>query len=63
MIDETQIAQLLNQAFETTHLPYPERQSGKVRDAYPLPDCRRLLITTDRLSAFDRNVVIGRAHV
>lgn len=58
MIDETQIAQLLNQAFESTSLPYAERQSGKVRDAYPLPDCRRLLVTTDRLSAFDRNIAV-----
>lgn len=58
MIEETQIAQLLHQAFETTHLPYPERQSGKVRDAYPLSDARRLLVTTDRLSAFDRNVAV-----
>ncbi len=29
---------------------------GKVRDAWPLPGNRRLLITTDRLSAFDRVV-------
>jgi len=33
------------------------RTSGKVRESWPLPDGRRLLVTTDRLSAFDR--VIG----
>ena len=27
---------------------------GKVREWYPLPDGQRLIITTDRLSAFDR---------
>src|ERR1700745_3263754 len=29
---------------------------GKVRDNYDLPDGRRLIIATDRLSAFDRNI-------
>ncbi|MCA9781934.1 MAG: phosphoribosylaminoimidazolesuccinocarboxamide synthase, partial [Candidatus Eremiobacteraeota bacterium] len=29
-------------------------QRGKVRDAYLVGDSRRLLITTDRISAFDR---------
>ena len=33
------------------------RTSGKVREAWPLPGGRRLLVTTDRLSAFDR--IIG----
>jgi phosphoribosylaminoimidazole-succinocarboxamide synthase len=33
-------------------LPGPQR--GKVRDSYDLPDGRRILIATDRLSAFDR---------
>jgi phosphoribosylaminoimidazole-succinocarboxamide synthase len=35
----------------------PEHTSGKVREAWKLPDERRLLVTTDRLSALDR--VIG----
>lgn len=38
-------------------LPLEGRVSGKVREAWPLPDGRRLLVTTDRLSAFDR--IIG----
>lgn len=32
----------------------PNFQRGKVRDAYHLPDGRRLLIATDRQSAFDK---------
>ncbi len=38
-------------------LPLDGQTSGKVRETWPLPDRRRLLVTTDRLSAFDR--VIG----
>jgi phosphoribosylaminoimidazole-succinocarboxamide synthase len=32
----------------------PHHYSGKVRDNYDLPDGRRVIIATDRLSAFDR---------
>ena len=32
----------------------PNHYSGKVRDNYDLPDGRRVIIATDRLSAFDR---------
>jgi phosphoribosylaminoimidazole-succinocarboxamide synthase len=35
-------------------LPLPNHSSGKVRENYDLPDGRRVLIATDRLSAFDR---------
>ncbi len=38
-------------------LDLPGHVSGKVREAWELPDGRRLLVTSDRLSAFDR--VIG----
>jgi phosphoribosylaminoimidazole-succinocarboxamide synthase len=48
------IRSLLPTAFSGAALPLPGRQSGKVRDGYPLPGGRRLLVTTDRLSAFDR---------
>ena len=34
----------------------PNHYRGKVRDNYDLPDGRRILITTDRLSAFDINL-------
>lgn len=45
---------LLPQAFGAADLPLPGRQSGKVREGYALADHQRLLVTTDRLSAFDR---------
>src|SRR5438270_4429634 len=32
----------------------PNHYRGKVRDNYDLPDRRRIIIATDRLSAFDR---------
>ena len=32
----------------------PNFQRGKVRDSYDLPDGRRIMIATDRQSAFDR---------
>ena len=34
----------------------PGHYSGKVRDNYDLPDGRRVIIATDRLSAFDRMI-------
>ena len=34
----------------------PNHYRGKVRDNYDLPDGRRIIIATDRLSAFDRNI-------
>lgn len=40
--------------FERSNLPLPDRREGKVRDSYALPDRKRLFVTTDRLSAFDR---------
>ena len=41
-------------ALRATHLPLPERGEGKVREWYTLSGGRRLIVTTDRLSAFDR---------
>ena len=35
-------------------LPLPDARVGKVRVSYSLPGSRRLFVTTDRLSAFDR---------
>lgn len=56
MLTAEQLQPLLANALGETHLPLPGKQSGKVRDWYPLPGAekRRLLVTTDRLSAFDR---------
>lgn len=41
-------------AFEACDLRLEEKRSGKVRDWYSLGDGTRLIVTTDRLSAFDR---------
>ncbi len=43
-------------AFTDIELPLDDRRVGKVRVSYALADRRRLFITTDRLSAFDRIV-------
>lgn len=42
-------------------LPLPDRRDGKVRVSYALDDERRVFVTTDRLSAFDR-IVAGVAY-
>jgi phosphoribosylaminoimidazole-succinocarboxamide synthase len=54
MILHDELVRLLPQALDETALSLPGRTSGKVRDWYDLPDGDRLIITTDRLSAFDR---------
>lgn len=54
MISKDQLIQLLPNALKETNLPLPNKTSGKVRDWYDLPDGKRLIVTTDRLSAFDR---------
>ncbi len=40
--------------FTDVDLPLPDRRDGKVRVSYALDGDRRLFVTTDRLSAFDR---------
>ncbi len=54
MISQNKLVELIPQALDKTNLPLKGKQSGKVRDWYDLPDGKRLLVTTDRLSAFDR---------
>jgi len=54
VIPPEKLSELLPLAFGESNLPLPGKQSGKVRDWYPLAEGRRLLITSDRLSAFDR---------
>ena len=54
MINHRLLNDLLSSSFEQSSLPLPGRQAGKVRDFYPLAGGRMLLVTTDRLSAFDR---------
>ncbi len=58
MIDTTTLQQLLPKGFERSTLSIPMASSGKVRDWYDLPDNRRLIVTTDRLSAFDRVLAV-----
>lgn len=49
---------MVDEKLRELELPLDFGGSGKVREWYRLPRGRRLLVTTDRLSAFDR--VIGR---
>src|SRR5271165_3587667 len=49
-------AHLGNVLFDATIPALPNHYRGKVRDNYDLPDGRRIIIATDRLSAFDRIV-------
>ncbi len=47
----------LDPTLESIDFDLVGKTSGKVREAWPLPNKRRLLVTTDRLSAFDH--IIG----
>ncbi len=55
MIDRSMVIQHIPHALEGVEIEWPlEHGRGKVRDMFSLPDDRWLLVTTDRLSAFDR---------
>lgn len=55
MIDPQTVGPYLAQALGDIDLPgLPNHSTGKVRDSYDLPDGRRLIVASDRLSAFDR---------
>jgi phosphoribosylaminoimidazole-succinocarboxamide synthase len=54
MISQNELLHLIPLALNEVNLPLKGKQSGKVRDWYDLPDGKRLIVTTDRLSAFDR---------
>ena len=54
MISKDELTKLLPSALSETNLPLPNKQTGKVREWYDLSSGKRLIITTDRLSAFDR---------
>ncbi|MGD0807375.1 MAG: phosphoribosylaminoimidazolesuccinocarboxamide synthase [Anaerolineales bacterium] len=54
MLSSQQIGAVIPLALDKTHLPLPDRHEGKVRDWYSLDGARKLFVTTDRLSAFDR---------
>lgn len=53
MISKDELIKLLPHALSGTNLPLPEKTTGKVRDWYDLSAGERLIVTTDRLSAFD----------
>ncbi len=51
---DASIQQLVDNCLTDAHFPeLPNFYRGKVRDAYDLPDGRRIMIATDRQSAFD----------
>ncbi len=54
MISHERLIELLPDAFGESDLPLDGKANGKVREWYSLPEGRRLIVTTDRLSAFDR---------
>lgn len=54
MVTKEQIQNCLPLAYQGSDLALPGKRSGKVRDGYSLGNNRLLLVTTDRLSAFDR---------
>src|SRR5277367_4946958 len=55
MVDKSALAPYLEHILWDASVPgLPGHYRGKVRDNYDLPDGRRILIATDRLSAFDR---------
>jgi phosphoribosylaminoimidazole-succinocarboxamide synthase len=59
MLTSDRLRALLPLALTETHLSLPGRAAGKVREWYSLADGQRLIVTTDRLSAFDR--ILGAA--
>jgi phosphoribosylaminoimidazole-succinocarboxamide synthase len=57
MVDQAALAAHLGNVLTDATIPeLPNHYRGKVRDNYDLPDGRRIIIATDRLSAFDRNL-------
>jgi phosphoribosylaminoimidazole-succinocarboxamide synthase len=55
MMDATILKAHAHQVLRDATIPeLPRHYRGKVRDNYDLPDGRRILIASDRLSAFDR---------
>ena len=55
MVDLTSLRTHAHQTLRDATIPeLPNHYSGKVRDNYDLPDGRRIMVATDRLSAFDR---------
>ena len=57
MIDEERLAACADNMLADIDIPeLPHHYRGKVRDNYDLPDGRRILVASDRVSAFDKNL-------
>lgn len=58
MIDDALLENQIDQVLVDAAIPeLPLHYHGKVRDSYDLPNGERIIIASDRLSAFDRNIV------
>ncbi len=58
-MNRTDLTDHLHRVLRDATIPeLPNHYSGKVRDNYDLPDGRRIIIATDRLSAFDRILAV-----
>jgi phosphoribosylaminoimidazole-succinocarboxamide synthase len=57
MVDPDFLTRHVDRVLDDATIPeLPNHYRGKVRDNYDLPDGRRIIIATDRLSAFDRAI-------
>jgi len=57
MVDKAALGAYAGYVLEDATIPeLPNHYRGKVRDNYDLPDGRRVIIASDRISAFDRNL-------
>jgi phosphoribosylaminoimidazole-succinocarboxamide synthase len=57
MLDPSLLAARLDLVLDDATIPeLPNHYRGKVRDNYDLPDGRRIIVASDRLSAFDLNI-------
>ncbi|MBA1157943.1 phosphoribosylaminoimidazolesuccinocarboxamide synthase [Microvirga mediterraneensis] len=57
MVDKAALGAYAGYVLEEATIPeLPNHYRGKVRDNYDLPDGRRIIIASDRISAFDRNL-------
>jgi len=55
MLNQSELRRYISSALTEVDAEWPYTHArGKVRDWFDLPDDRRLIVTTDRLSAFDR---------
>jgi phosphoribosylaminoimidazole-succinocarboxamide synthase len=53
MVSEDQVLKALPNVLKSTDFNFGKKFTGKVRDTYILDDGRRIIVTTDRQSAFD----------